>query len=463
MKISSLSDIGLIGLATMGQNLARNIADKGFQISVFNRTTEKTQEFIKEHPHKNLHSTETLKEFCNSLKTPRKIILLVKAGEPVDQMIEQLKPHLDPKDILIDLGNSNYKDTIRRNKQFQNFIGAGVSGGEEGALHGPSLMPGGSTKAYKQIEKIFQKIAAKDFQGQPCVTHLGEGGAGHFVKTIHNGIEYAVMQLIAETYDIYRKIYKLPAPEIAKIFQNYNRGKLKSYLIEITAKVLAKKDDLTSDHLINKILDKAGQKGTGTWTAIESLERAVALDSITSAVLARVTSGEKALRTSLQKLYKKSEPKPIIPLNPAKKIIADALYSAILISYAQGFELIKKAASEENWQINFSEIARIWQGGCIIRADILKILHQAYKKSSKNLPHLFAIKSLKTNPTSLQKLLAQTSLSTVSTPAYSASLNYFKAITSENSPANLIQGLRDFFGAHTYERTDKKGSFHTNW
>ncbi len=458
-----LSEIGLIGLAVMGQNLARNIADKGFQISVFNRTQKKTEEFIKLCSNEKIHATATLKEFCASLQKPRKIILLVKAGEAVDEMIDQLKPHLDKNDILIDLGNSNYQDTIRRNEQFKNLIGSGISGGEEGALHGPSLMPGGHLKAYKQIAPIFEKIAAKDFQNNPCVTHIGADGAGHFVKTIHNGIEYAVMQLIAETYDIYRKIYKLTAPQIAEIFKTYNRGKLKSYLIEITAKVLSHKDNLTNDYTINKILDKAGQKGTGTWTAIDSVQRAVSTETITAAVFARITSGEKELRKQLAKIYPQKNTKPEIPLPKAKTIIADALYTAILISYAQGFELIKKAATEQNWQINLSEIARIWQGGCIIRADILKTLHQAYKKSAKNPPHLFAIKSLKIAPTSLQKLLAQTSLSPLATPAYSASLNYFKAITSENSPANLIQGLRDFFGAHTYERTDKKSSFHTNW
>lgn len=459
-----LSDIGLIGLAVMGQNLARNIADKGFNISVFNRTSEKTHEFIKEHGTKKIHATENLSEFCTSLKKPRKIILLVKAGEPVDEMITQLLPHLNKEDILIDLGNSNYKDTIRRTEKLKNFIGSGVSGGEEGALNGPSLMPGGDKKAYKQIAPIFEKIAAKDFTNKPCVTHIGENGAGHFVKTVHNGIEYALMQLIAETYDIYRNLYKLTAPQIAEIFKNYERGKLKSYLIEITTKILAQKDELTSDYLINKILDKAGQKGTGTWTAIDSLERAVNTETITAAVYARINSGEKDLRKKLAKIYPSKIGRPKIPLQKAKRIIAQALYAAILISYAQGFELIKKAAKEQNWQINLAEIARIWQGGCIIRAEILTTLEQAYKKA-KNSPHLFEIKplskELQKNLPKLEELIRETTK--IPTPAFSSALNYFHGITSANSPANLIQGLRDHFGAHTFERTDRKGSFHTNW
>lgn len=457
------SEIGLIGLATMGANLARNIANKGFSTVVYNRTTEKTEAFIEEFGHQKLSGARTLKEFVSQIKSPRKIIIMVKAGEPVDTVIKQLTPLLDPEDLIIDCGNSNYQDTIRRCLERKMFLGCGVSGGEEGALHGPSLMPGGSKASYRKVEKIFKAIAAKDFQGTPCVTYTGDNGAGHYIKTVHNGIEYGVMQMIAEAYEIYRSIYQLPAPKIAEIFKKYNRGKLKSYLMEISAHVLSEPDG--RGYLIDKILDKAGQKGTGRWTAIDALERASTLSTITEAVYARITSGEKELRTKLSKLYTNKRKKSI-PLNKIEKILNDAIYAGMLSSYAQGYHLIQKAAQEQNWQIDLAEISRIWQGGCIIRANILKTLHQAYSKNTQA-PHLFAIKDLqkelsKTMP-KLRQLVAFAAENAVPIPALASAQNYFEAMTQANSSANMIQGLRDYFGAHTFERTDKKGTFHQEW
>lgn len=464
------ADIGLIGLAVMGQNLARNIADKGYKTLVYNRTTEKTTEFISKFGTENLTGEKDLKTFVKNLKTPRKIIIMVKAGSAVDAVINQLLPHLDKNDLIIDCGNSNYLDTIRRSQELKekkiNFLGSGVSGGEEGALHGPSLMPGGNKTSYKKVEKIFQKIAAKDFSNNPCTTYIGDDGAGHYVKTIHNGIEYGVMQLMSEAYEIYRSVYKLSAPEIADIFGKYNRGKLKSYLFEISQIVLAEKDTFKKGYLIDYILDKAGQKGTGRWTAIDSLERASSTPTIIAAVNARINSGEKDLRTKLAKLYKKPSIKQKIPLQKAIPIINSALYAAMLISYAQGMSLIQKAATEQKWQIDLAEVARIWQGGCIIRAEILKTLTNAYKNTKRS-PHLFEIKSisedLKKHLPKLRQLNAFTSINGITTPALASAQHYFEAMTEENSSANLIQGLRDHFGAHTYERTDKKGSFHTEW
>ena len=463
------SEIGLIGLATMGANLARNIANNKFKISVFNRTTEKTTKFIAEYGNEYLVGQEELKDFVKSLKAPRKIILLVKAGWPVDAFIDKLTPLLDKGDLIIDGGNSNYKDTQKRTTALKEkgieFLGCGVSGGEEGALNGPSLMPGGSKKAYNKVSKILNKIAAKDFNGNPCVTYIGNNGAGHYVKTVHNGIEYGVMQMIAEAYEIFRSVYKLKAPEIAKIFKNYNRGKLKSYLFEITSEVLDRKDQYKKGYLIDYILDKAGQKGTGRWTAIDALERAVALPTVTEAVFARITSGEKDTRKRLNKIYSKAKVKNKIPLNKFISKLGDALYAGMLSSYAQGYHLIQKTAAEEGWEIDLSEVSRIWEGGCIIRADILNFLHKAYAKNQNK--HLFEIKDIsngmiKTIP-KLREICGYAQSNGVAIPALSTSLAYFEMMTNENSSANLIQGLRDYFGAHTYERTDKKGSYHTEW
>lgn len=462
------SEIGLVGLAVMGMNLARNIASKNISICVYNRTTEKTDEFIRQYGNEFLTGAKNLKDFIKKLARPRKIILLVKAGEAVDQVIEELTPLLDKEDIIIDLGNSLYKDTQRRfnalAQKHINFIGSGISGGEEGALHGPSLMPSGSKKAYEKIKPIFQKIAAKDFSGKPCVTYVGDNGAGHYVKMVHNGIEYGVMQIIAEAYEIFRNIYELKAPQISEIFSKLSKGKLKSYLFEITAAVLKTRDPYTKGYLIDSILDKAGQKGTGTWTAIDSLNRATAIPSISQAVDARIISGEKNLRIKLSEIYQKPKTKKI-PLKKFVKILEEALYAGMLIIYGQGYHLIQKAAEQENWKIDLSEISRIWEGGCIIRAQILNFLHKSLAK--KSLKHLFELKEvsvgLKKGLPNLRKLTSFVLENGVATPALASTQSYFELITSKKTSANLIQGLRDYFGAHSFERTDKKGTFHHQW
>jgi len=457
------SNIGLIGLSVMGANLARNIANNNFKISVFNRTTKVTDEFIEKFGEENIKGSSSLEDFVNSIETPRKIIIMVKAGKPVDLVIDSLLPLLSKEDIIIDCGNSNFEDTIRREKSLEekniNFLGCGVSGGEEGALNGPSLMPGGKEESYNQISDILKSIAAKDFAGNSCVTYLSTNGSGHYIKMVHNGIEYGIMQLMAEAYDLLRKVYKLKANEIADIFEKLNQGKLKSYLFEISVPVLRKQDDNDS-FLIDKILDSAGQKGTGKWTAIDALKRGVSASVISESVFARITSSFKEKRVELEKLYPKTDKKPEIELDEFVKILEDALFSGMLISYAQGFDLIKEACKEQNWSIDLSEVARIWQGGCIIRAEILKLLEQSFKKGNV---HLFEVQQLRITDYELRELVKIGINHGVSLPSFFASISYFDAMTNTNSSANFIQGLRDYFGAHTFKRIDKSGDFHSDW
>lgn len=463
------ANIGVIGLGAMGSNLALNLS-RNFNVSVYNRTYEKTRELIKDYGKDKLVGYEHLPEFINSLSLPRKVIIMVPAGAATDQVIDEIKLLLTVGDIIIDCGNSYYKDTnarmLRLKNDGLNFVGCGVSGGEEGALHGPSLMPGCDLQIYNQLENIFKTIAAKDFSSNACVTYIGENGAGHFVKMVHNGIEYSVMELISEIYDIYRSLYMLDSMQIAQIFEEYNLGKLNSYLIEITSKVLKQKDEKTDDYLINKILDRAGQKGTGKWTSIDSLDRDVALPSITEAVFARVISSDKETRLRLSKIYNKSLPQNLPSLDQFKEQAQKALYCAQLSSYAQGYDLIQKAAISENWHINLSEISRIWEGGCIIRSQLLNLLHQAFAGIDINM-HLFEIniivEEMESSKTYLRDVVSLANLNGVAVPSLSTALSYFEMMTSQNLPANLIQGLRDYFGAHTYERNDMGGSFHTNW
>ena len=467
----SKGQIGLIGLAVMGMNLARNISGKGFTTIVYNRTSEKTKAFIHEFGNAHLRGEETLEGLVKNLETPRKIILLVKAGDPVEEVLHELLPLLEKGDTVIDCGNSNYQDTMRRSaflsKKGMHFVGCGISGGEEGALHGPSLMPGGSNESWKFMKPIWESIAAKDFKGGPCVTHVGTDGAGHYVKMVHNGIEYAVMQMIAEAYDLLRHLYGLDPAQIADEFERFGAGRLQSYLFEIVVEVLRRKDDLAGGFLIDHILDKAEQKGTGKWTAIDALERGVGLSTLSEAVFARINSSEKNTRVELSKIYPKPEVQPVDVLGVFSKKLEQALYGGMLSAYAQGFELIKKAATENHWKVNLSEIARIWQGGCIIRAKILAFLTEVYKKSGTNKPHLLCLEDIKK---SIQEalpdwriLVSESITSGVPAPALTSALQYIDAITTEKLPANLIQGLRDYFGAHTYERSDRDGSFHTDW
>ncbi len=383
-----LSDFGVIGLAVMGQNLARNVASRDHKTSVYNRTTDKMTELIAEHGSETLVGQETLEDFVHSLAVPRKVMIMVKAGKPVDYVIADLLPLLDEGDIIIDGGNSLFTDTVRREKELSEkgfyFFGCGVSGGEEGALHGPSLMPGGSEKVWNWLQPILESISADDFSGGKCVTHVGADGAGHYVKMVHNGIEYAIMQMIAESYQIMKDGFGMNAGEIADVFETYNKGKLASYLFGISVPILSKEDPEGDGFLIEKVMDKAGQKGTGRWTAIESYQRGGELSTIAQAVNARVSSSEKEKRIEYSKLYTP-------PVSSHEKLdkdrfvqqLEEALYVAILVSYAQGFDLLEKAAEEQNWNLNFSEIARIWQGGCIIQAKILGTLQDAFLEDSE--------------------------------------------------------------------------------
>jgi 6-phosphogluconate dehydrogenase len=475
------SNIGLIGLAVMGANLARNLANHGSEVLVYNRTYERTEEFLNEYGSKNLKAAETLEEFVRNLESPRKIIVMVKAGDPVDQVIGQLVPLLDKGDIIIDCGNSFFRDTQRRfeglQKQEIHFVGCGVSGGEEGALNGPAMMLGGDREVWeKELKSIFEPITAKDFSDGQCISYFGKDGAGHYVKMVHNGIEYGVMQIIAEIYFILSQVYKLDAGEISKIFEKLNAGKLKSYLFEIAVNVLRQKDPSTKGFLIDSILDKAGSKGTGMWTSVDALERGLPLSGITSAVTARYISGLKSLRVELSKDMKLTTENANNDSAKFINLLEDAIYLAVLSMYAQGFELINLAAKEEGWfthtnsngdkSMDFAEVVRVWQGGCIIRADLLKAIETEYRKENKY-THLFKIpyfqNEIAGSISKLRSLAAEVVRAGVPIPSIYAGLEYIESIRQERLPANMIQGLRDYFGAHTYERVDKEGSFHTQW
>ena len=467
----TLSDFGVIGLAVMGQNLARNVASRGHRTSVYNRTTEKMTELIEAHGSETLVGQETLEKFVQSLAKPRKIMIMVKAGKPVDYVIDDLLPLLDQGDIIIDGGNSLYTDTIRREKELSEkgfyFFGCGVSGGEEGALHGPSLMPGGSDQVWNWLQPILESIAAEDFSGGKCVTHVGADGAGHYVKMVHNGIEYAIMQMIAESYKMLEEGFGLEPPEIADVFEQYNNGKLASYLFEISVPILRKADEDGEGFLIDKVLDQAGQKGTGRWTAIEAYQRGGELSTIAQAVNARVSSSEVDRRSEYAAVYTP----PNLSSGGRKSVedfvkeLENALYVAILVAYAQGFDLLEKAAEEQSWNLNFSEISRIWQGGCIIRAEILKTLQDAFLADAEK--PLLQIESIQKAVTAGWGDLREVNKFGIDlgVPLYclGSALTSLESLTSERTSANMIQGLRDYFGAHTYQRTDKEGTFHTDW
>jgi 6-phosphogluconate dehydrogenase len=469
------AQIGIIGLAVMGANIALNIASREIEVSVYNRTTKKMTELIEAHGNEYLKGYEELKDFVESIERPRAIIILVKAGKPVDAVIEGLVPLLDEGDIIVECGNSYYKDTERRFNELKeqgiNFFGCGVSGGEEGALLGPSLMPGGHKPSYERLKPILEAIAAKDFQGDPCVTYCGEGPAGHYVKMVHNGIEYGVMQLIAEAYQLLKDHFELDASQIADIFDQYNQGVLKSFLFEITVEVLRQKDEFQDGHLIDYILDKAAQKGTGKWTAIDALDRGIPTPTIGEAVNARIMSSFKDKRVQLSQLFNSFELLDDWPLEQFTPVLEGALFVAMICSYAQGYHLIESASEEEGWGVDLSEASRIWQGGCIIRAEILKIFTEAFKNAEPGM-HLFEIPEITQllNPEddykgyqNLRDVVILATESGVAIPCLSASLAYFDTMIKARCSANMIQGLRDNFGAHTYERTDREGSFHTDW
>ncbi|MFF2875937.1 NADP-dependent phosphogluconate dehydrogenase [Gottfriedia sp. NPDC057991] len=462
--------IGVIGLAVMGKNLALNIESRGFSISVYNRSVEKTEEFLKEAEGKNVVGTFSIEEFVNSLETPRKILIMVKAGAPTDSTIEMLLPHLDKGDILIDGGNTYYKDTQRRNKMLSDsgihFIGTGVSGGEEGALKGPSIMPGGQKEAFELVKPIFEAIAAK-VNNEPCTTYIGPDGAGHYVKMVHNGIEYGDMQLISEAYFLLKNVLGLSADELHHVFSDWNKGELDSYLIEITADIFTKTDEETGKPLVDVILDKAGQKGTGKWTSQSTLDLGVPTSIITESVFARFISAMKDERVKASKLL--SGPSTNTYNGDKEQLIEDvrkALYMSKICSYAQGFAQLRAASDEYNWDLQYGDIAMIFRGGCIIRAAFLQKIKEAYDLDA-NLSNLLLDPYFKEIVESYQGALRKISVVAIEAgvpiPCFSAALAYYDSYRTETLPANLIQAQRDYFGAHTYERIDKEGKFHTQW
>lgn len=461
--------IGVVGLAVMGKNLAWNIESRGYTVSVYNRSKEKTDTMVEESKGKNIHPTYSLEEFVNSLERPRKILLMVKAGPATDATIEGLLPLLDDGDILIDGGNTNYQDTIRRNKALAesgiNFIGTGVSGGEVGALTGPSIMPGGQKEAYDKVADILEAISAKADDGAPCITYIGPDGAGHYVKMVHNGIEYADMQLIAESYALMKDALHMSHTEIANTFKEWNAGELESYLIEITGEIFNKLDEDGSP-LVEKVMDKAGQKGTGKWTSINALELGVPLTIITESVFARFISSMKDERVAASKELTGPSPKFEGNKDEFLEKIRKALYMSKICSYAQGFAQMRKASEENEWNLQLGDLAMIWRAGCIIRAQFLQKIKEAYDNNPE-LQNLLLdpyFKDIVTNyQSALRDVVAESVANGVPTPGFAASINYFDSYRSENLPANLIQAQRDYFGAHTYQRKDQEGTSHTHW
>jgi len=464
-------DIGVTGLAVMGANLARNIARHGFSVAVHNRHQDKTKSLIDNFGKEGeFTACDDLKELVAALERPRAIVVMVKAGEAVDAVIEELLHLLDTDDIIIDAGNSLFTDTDRRFEALKQkgirYLGMGVSGGEEGALNGPSIMPGGNRTAYERVEKILTSIAAQ-VDDEPCCTFIGTGGAGHFVKMVHNGIEYADMQLIAEAYDILRSVYSLDAGEIGDIFEEWNKGDLGSYLIEITATVLRQKDGKSGGALVDAITDEAEQKGTGRWTARNALDLGVPLTGITEAVFARVLSAQRKLRTEASAVLiapdvktRKAEPADVAA-------IGQALYASKIVAYAQGFEQLDAASKEYKWELKLDEVAKIWRGGCIIRAKLLDRIREAYgdgKPVKSLLLESFFSEAVNKAVPAWRLVVADAVANGIPIPAFSSSLSYFDGLRRERGPANLVQGLRDLFGAHTYRRLDDGDTVHhTEW
>ena len=466
------SDIGVIGLAVMGENLVLNMESKGFTVSVYNRTVMKVDTFMKSKAkNKNVFGSKNLEEFVHSLESPKKIMLMIKAGEAVDKMIDELIPFLSPGDIIIDGGNSHYEDTERRALYVEGkglyYIGSGVSGGEEGALKGPSLMPGGSKEAWEKVKPIFKSICAKTDSGEPCCEWVGKGGAGHFVKMVHNGIEYGDMQLICEVYSFMKSLMKLSNEDIQRVFSEWKSTELDSYLIDITADIFKVKDEDGSP-LVEKILDSAGQKGTGKWTSVTALDEGVPLTLISEAVFARYLSAMKSERTEASKELSG----PFVEFKGEAQEYIDrlrkALYCAKIISYAQGFSLMKAVSEKKEWGLNYGDIALMWRGGCIIRSVFLDKIKDAFNKRP-DLTNLMLDPYFKNEilngVESLRKVCAVALLNGIAVPSLVAALTYFDGYRSEKLPANLLQAQRDYFGAHTYERIDfpKGKSFHTNW
>ncbi|MET0289131.1 MAG: NADP-dependent phosphogluconate dehydrogenase [Pseudoxanthomonas sp.] len=463
--------IGVYGMGVMGRNLALNIASRGYAVSVYNRTQDLTDEVIAAHPDAGLVPTHTLEEFVASLQSPRRILMMVKAGAATDAVIASLKPLLDKGDILIDGGNTFFQDTRKRNEELAaaglHFIGTGVSGGEEGALKGPSIMPGGQKEAYQLVAPILTEIAARAPDGAPCVTYIGPDGAGHYVKMVHNGIEYGDMQLIAESYAVLQSVLGLSNAELAEVYTEWNQGELDSYLIEITAQIFRKQDEKSGQALVDVVLDRAAQKGTGKWTSQSALDLGTPLPLITEAVFARVISAMKDERVAASK---------VLPGPPVSAFDGDraafiesvrrALYLSKLVSYAQGFSQMRAASNEYDWDLQYGEIAKIFRAGCIIRARFLQKITEAYQ-------HDGALANLLLDPyfrdiageyqSALRNVVGTAIQAGIPVPTFSSAIAYYDSYRSERLPANLLQAQRDFFGAHTFERTDAEGSFHADW
>lgn len=462
--------IGVVGLAVMGKNLALNIESKGFSVALYNRSSAKTKELLEEAPGKNFVGTYSIEEFVQALETPRKILIMVKAGQPTDDTIDQLVPFLSPGDILIDGGNAHFPDTQRRNKLLEaqgfRYIGAGVSGGEEGALKGPAIMPGGQRDAYELVEPILTAISAK-VNGDPCSTYIGPDGAGHYVKMVHNGIEYGDMQLIGEAYQLLKDVLGLSVDELHDIFTEWNKGELDSYLIEITADIFGKKDPQTGKPMVDVILDSAGQKGTGKWTSQSALDLGVPLSIITESVFARFISAMKDERVAASKRL--SGPSTTAFQGDKQAFIEavrKALYASKIASYAQGFAQMRLASDEYGWDLNYGGIAMIFRGGCIIRARFLQNIKDAYDRNSelRNLLLDDYFKEVVENyQEAWREVIATAVTRGIPVPAFSSALAYYDSYRSERLPANLLQAQRDYFGAHTFERVDQEGSFHFQW
>lgn len=460
------SQVGLIGLGTMGSALARNLASRGFRVSLWNRTHEKITQFVKEFGVESYYASENFEDFLESLEQPRRIIVMVPAGEPLKEILDQLKSTLREGDCVMDGGNSHYKDTEETIKEFLSrgiyFLGTGISGGEEGALKGPSIMPGGNREAWEEFEPLLTAISAEDLKGKACVSFMGTGGAGHFVKMVHNGIEYAEMQMLAEAYDFLKNLYRLKHEEIANIFEAWNGEELASFLLEIASEVLRKEEEGKS--LLDLIQDKAGQKGTGLWTSETALRLGVAVPSLTESVFARGISSDQSTRSELAAIYPPRTEVPKLLVSEFVDHLKAALALTRLINFEQGFDLLRAAEKEFKYGFRFSEIARVWQGGCIIRNALLKDIQDFVSSDGRSLYFApFAQKIIQENERSLQLVVSTGALYGVPLFAFSGALSHFEAYRRAHLPANFIQGLRDRFGAHGYERVDKEGTFKTEW
>ena len=469
MAEQGTANIGVVGLAVMGSNLARNLASRtGNTVAVYNRSPERTRLLTSEHPEAGFVASETIEDFVASLQKPRTAIIMVQAGRGTDAVIDQLTALFEPGDIIVDGGNADFHDTIRREKAVRatgvNFVGAGISGGEEGALKGPSIMPGGSVEAYKTLGPILESIAAV-VDGVPCVTHIGTDGAGHFVKMIHNGIEYADMQLIAEAYDLLRKVGGHSPAAIADVFTEWNSGDLESYLIEITAEVLRQVDAKTGKPFVDIVLDEAGSKGTGVWTVQNALDLGVPVGGIAEAVFARAVSSHPEQRAAFRARIE-ARPEIAVVGNTFQDDVRQALYASKVVAYAQGFDAIIAGAGKYGWEIDKGAIATIWRGGCIIRAQFLNRIVDAYA-NDPSIPTLlvdpYFAQAVADGESAWRRIVSTAALSGIPVPGFAAALSYFDSLASERLPAALVQGQRDFFGAHTYKRVDLPGTFHTLW